>query len=215
MARQRRSPQRLPISMLWSSTLAAAACRSLPAWRSVGSFLNVVAVARAAAALVGRRTLGLHELRDADRRHDNMPLVSYAILRGRCRACGERIPCALPARRSPHGRCSSSPACLRFGVDGRRARRGLLLRRPCRDRCDRPRAAHRPEPDRAAGRCRLARRRRLLLEPGLEWPLAALARLGALPLRPALVYPAGLGMGDVKLALLLGADARGDGRRSR
>ncbi|MER3411417.1 MAG: hypothetical protein C4305_03265 [Thermoleophilia bacterium] len=40
-------------------------------------------------------------------------------------------------------------------------------------------------------------------EPRLEWLLAALAASGAL-LVLALVYPAGMGMGDVKLALLMG-----------
>jgi leader peptidase (prepilin peptidase)/N-methyltransferase len=43
-----------------------------------------------------------------------------------------------------------------------------------------------------------------LLHPSIEWVLASF--LAALFLfLPALVYPAGLGMGDVKLALLLGA----------
>jgi leader peptidase (prepilin peptidase)/N-methyltransferase len=41
-------------------------------------------------------------------------------------------------------------------------------------------------------------------DPSLEWVLAALAAFAFL-LVPALVYPAGLGMGDVKLMLLLGA----------
>jgi leader peptidase (prepilin peptidase)/N-methyltransferase len=46
----------------------------------------------------------------------------------------------------------------------------------------------------------------IALEPGrtLEWVLAALAAAGFF-LVAHLVYPAGLGMGDVKLALLLGA----------
>lgn len=46
----------------------------------------------------------------------------------------------------------------------------------------------------------------IALEPGraAEWTLAALGA-GALFLVFALVHPAGLGMGDVKLALLLGA----------
>ena len=44
----------------------------------------------------------------------------------------------------------------------------------------------------------------LLDEPSLEWPLAALGAAGGL-LLVALAYPKGLGMGDVKLALLLGA----------
>lgn len=41
-------------------------------------------------------------------------------------------------------------------------------------------------------------------DPSPEWPLAALAAGGAL-LLVALAYPAGMGMGDVKLALLMGA----------
>jgi leader peptidase (prepilin peptidase)/N-methyltransferase len=41
-------------------------------------------------------------------------------------------------------------------------------------------------------------------EPSWEWPLAALAASGSL-LVLALVYPAGMGMGDVKLAFLMGA----------
>jgi leader peptidase (prepilin peptidase) / N-methyltransferase len=43
-----------------------------------------------------------------------------------------------------------------------------------------------------------------LLHPGAEWLLAALAAALFLFV-PLLVYPAGMGMGDVKLALLLGA----------
>jgi len=43
-----------------------------------------------------------------------------------------------------------------------------------------------------------------LRDPGVEWVLAALAA-GGFFLVLALVYPAGLGMGDVKLAAFLGA----------
>ena len=43
-----------------------------------------------------------------------------------------------------------------------------------------------------------------LREPGVEWLLAAVAA-GGFFLALALVYPAGLGMGDVKLAAFLGA----------
>src|SRR5207237_8678877 len=42
------------------------------------------------------------------------------------------------------------------------------------------------------------------LRPSPEWALAALGASGFL-LVAALVYPAGMGMGDVKLALLMGA----------
>jgi len=43
-----------------------------------------------------------------------------------------------------------------------------------------------------------------IADPSPEWALAALGACGALFLL-ALVYPAGMGMGDVKLALLMGA----------
>jgi leader peptidase (prepilin peptidase) / N-methyltransferase len=42
------------------------------------------------------------------------------------------------------------------------------------------------------------------LQPGPQWAVGALGA-GGLLLAAALAYPAGLGMGDVKLALLLGA----------
>lgn len=43
-----------------------------------------------------------------------------------------------------------------------------------------------------------------IADPSPEWALAAVAAFAFL-LVPAVVYPAGLGMGDVKLMLLLGA----------
>jgi leader peptidase (prepilin peptidase)/N-methyltransferase len=45
---------------------------------------------------------------------------------------------------------------------------------------------------------------RTIADPSPEWALAAAAAFAFL-LVPALVYPAGLGMGDVKLMLLLGS----------
>jgi leader peptidase (prepilin peptidase)/N-methyltransferase len=45
---------------------------------------------------------------------------------------------------------------------------------------------------------------RTIGDPSPEWAIAAVAAAGVL-LVPALIYPAGLGMGDVKLMLLLGA----------
>ena len=44
-----------------------------------------------------------------------------------------------------------------------------------------------------------------LLHPSPEWALAALRRVRSSSSLAALAYPAGMGMGDVKLALLLGA----------
>src|SRR3954465_6728197 len=64
---------------------------------ALGSFLNVVA-----ARVPLRRSIVTppsacmtcgHELAW----YDNLPLLSYAVLRGRCRACGARIPLRYPA----------------------------------------------------------------------------------------------------------------------
>ena len=44
----------------------------------------------------------------------------------------------------------------------------------------------------------------MLLHPSVEWAAAAFGAAGFL-LLAALVYPAGMGMGDIKLALLMGA----------
>ena len=53
----------------------------------------------------------------------------------------------------------------------------------------------------AAGVCLVAQ---TMIEPSPQWTIAAFGAAGFL-LLTALVYPAGMGMGDVKLALLMGA----------
>ena len=53
-----------------------------------------------------------------------------------------------------------------------------------------------------------------ILHPSPEWTAAGLGAALFL-LLAALAYPAGMGMGDVKLALLLGVDARSAPFRSR
>src|SRR5829696_8562370 len=64
---------------------------------AVGSFLNVVA-----ARLPERRSL-LHPRSACNACgteiawYDNVPLLSYAVLRGRCRSCGARISWRYPA----------------------------------------------------------------------------------------------------------------------
>ena len=89
-----------------------------------------------------------------------------------------------------------------------------------RDLGDRPRAPHRPEPDRRCRRRSIVLVAQTALHPSAEWASAALGA-AALPLLAALAYPAGMGMGDVKLALLLGAmlgrtvAGRADARHAR
>jgi leader peptidase (prepilin peptidase) / N-methyltransferase len=133
---------------------------------------------------------------------DNIPVVSYALLRGRCRHCGTRIPLRYPAVEAVTAALVA--ACLlAFGASAY----GLLAAAWCAvlvaiSAID---LEHRIVPNRivlpAAAAVLVAR---TLIDPSPEWLLGALG--GALFLfAAALVYPAGMGMGDVKLMLLLGA----------
>ena len=64
---------------------------------ALGSFLNVVAARVPLRRSIVRPPSACmscaHELRP----YDNVPLVSYAVLRGRCRHCHARIPLVYPA----------------------------------------------------------------------------------------------------------------------
>ncbi|HJR95715.1 MAG TPA: prepilin peptidase [Gaiellaceae bacterium] len=76
---------------------AAAALLVLAPALAVGSFLNVVA-----ARVPARRSL-VHPPSSCESCateilwRDNLPLLSYALLRGRCRHCGARISALYPA----------------------------------------------------------------------------------------------------------------------
>lgn len=133
---------------------------------------------------------------------DNLPLLSYAILRGRCRSCGVRIPVRYPVVEALTA--VLVVACgLRFGLSADALVAAFfcavlvtlsaidLERRIVPNRIVLPAAA-------------VVLVAQTLLHPSVEWTIAALGAALFLFV-PALVYPAGLGMGDVKLALLLGA----------
>jgi leader peptidase (prepilin peptidase) / N-methyltransferase len=182
-----------------SVTLAAAVAAP---GLAVGSFLNVVAsrVPLHRSVATGRSACMSCAVPIAA--WDNVPLVSYAVLRGRCRHCRARIPFRYPLVELVTALLVV--ACvLRFGATAdavvAAAFCAVLVAVAAID------AEHRIVPNRIvlpAAAAFLAAR--LVLEPSLEWPLGALAASGAL-LVVALAYPGGLGMGDVKLALLLGA----------
>ena len=149
--------------------LALAAVFAAPGL-AVGSFLNVVAsrlpLHRSAAD-------GRSACMSCDapiRAYDNLPLVSYAILRGRCRDCGEPIPVRYPIVEALTA--ALVVACiLRFGFTA--------------------------DAFVAAFFCAV-----LVVISAIDIEQRIVPNKIVLP---ALVYPAGLGMGDVKLALLLGA----------
>jgi leader peptidase (prepilin peptidase) / N-methyltransferase len=182
-----------------SVTLAAAA---LAPGLAVGSFLNVVASRVPLRRSVATGRSACMSCATPIAAWDNVPLVSYAVLRGRCRHCAARIPFRYPLVELVTALLVV--ACiLRFGATAdalvAAAFCAVLVAIAAID------AEHRIVPNRIVLPAALAFLvARLLLEPSVEWPLAALAASGAL-LAVALAYPAGLGMGDVKLALLLGA----------
>ena len=63
----------------------------------IGSFLNVVAHWRAARRVARQPRLALPRCGAPVKPYDNVPVVSWLLLRGRCRGCGARDLAALPA----------------------------------------------------------------------------------------------------------------------
>jgi leader peptidase (prepilin peptidase)/N-methyltransferase len=169
---------------------------------ALGSFLNVVAArVPLRRSLVSPRSACMscgHEIAW----YDNVPLVSYVALRGRCRSCSTRIPLVYPAVELATAVLVA--ACVwRFGVGARAAIAAffclVLVAVSAID------LEHRIIPNRIvvpATVLVLAAQSARTLSP--EWAIAAVAASGFL-FAAAVAYPAGMGMGDVKLALLMGA----------
>jgi leader peptidase (prepilin peptidase)/N-methyltransferase len=134
--------------------------------------------------------------------HDNVPLVSYVLLRGRCRRCGVSIPPRDPAIELATALLLAG-CLLAFGPTVEAAAAavfcGALVVVTATD------LERRIVPNRVVLPATAAVLvLRTIGDPSPEWALAALAAGGALFL-VAFAYPGGMGMGDVKLALLLGA----------
>ena len=169
---------------------------------ALGSFLNVVA-----ARVPLRRSLvsppsACFSCGTPIAWYDNVPLLSYAVLRGRCRACHARISWKYPAVEAATAVLIS--ACfLRFGLSGKALVGALFCaalvtvtvtdfeRRIIPNRIVLPAAL-------------VVLAANTALRPSPEWAIAAFGA-SAFLLIAALAYPGGMGMGDVKLALLLGA----------
>jgi leader peptidase (prepilin peptidase) / N-methyltransferase len=169
---------------------------------ALGSFLNVVAArVPLRRSLVRPRSACMkcgHEIRW----YDNMPLVSYALLRGRCRDCGVRIPLVYPGIELATALLVAG-CVFAFGVSWKALVAAffccVLVAVSAID------AAHRIIPNRIvlpAAAVVLVANSVLTLSP--QWAIGAVGASGFL-FAAALVYPAGMGMGDVKLALLMGA----------
>jgi leader peptidase (prepilin peptidase) / N-methyltransferase len=171
---------------------------------ALGSFLNVVA-----ARLPDRRSLvkprsACPSCGTEIAWYDNVPLVSYAVLRGKCRSCKARIGWRYPAVELATAVLVA--ACfLQWGWSGR----ALVNAYFCAalvvlSAID---AERRILPDLIVlPSFVIVLASNIALEPdrAVEWVAASLG--ASLFLFLALVaYPKGMGMGDVKLALVLGA----------
>jgi leader peptidase (prepilin peptidase)/N-methyltransferase len=169
---------------------------------ALGSFLNVVAARVPLRRSVVRPRSACMQCATEIRWYDNIPLLSYALLRGRCRHCSVRIPLVYPAVELVTAALIAG-CVLVFGLTAKAAVAAffcaVLVAISAID------AEHRIIPNRivvpAAGIALVAN---TLLTPSPQWALGALGASGFL-LAAALAYPAGMGMGDVKLALLMGA----------
>jgi leader peptidase (prepilin peptidase) / N-methyltransferase len=169
---------------------------------AVGSFLNVVAARVPRRQSIVRPRSACPSCGTEIALRDNVPLLSYALLRGRCRSCSARIGLRYPAVELATALLVA--ACfLRFGLSAEAAVASFfcaaLVAISATD------LEHRIVPNRivvpAAAAVLIAQ---TTLHPSAEWAIGAFGASLFLFVA-AVAYPQGMGMGDVKLALLLGA----------
>jgi len=180
---------------------AAAAAVALLPGLALGSFLNVIAVrVPLRRSLVTGRSACM-SCGAPIAWYDNIPVVSYLVLRGRCRSCDAHIPvkypvvelvtallvagCVLAFGVSAEAAVAAFFCCVLVAVSVTDLERGVI-----------PNQIVLP----AAAIVLVANTVR---DPSAEWAIAG-AGAALFLLVAALAYPGGMGMGDVKLALLLG-----------
>ena len=183
--------------------LALASFALFPAL-ALGSFLNVVASRVPERRSLARPRSACPRCRREIAWYDNIPVVSYLILRGRCRGCGERIALRYLAVELATGGLVAG-CFLNFGFSARAFVAAffvsILVVLSAID------FEHRILPDvivLPATAIVLAAQVALFPDRSVEWVAGALGASLFLFLA-LLAYPKGMGMGDVKLALLLGA----------
>jgi leader peptidase (prepilin peptidase)/N-methyltransferase len=181
---------------------AALAAFALAPGLAVGSFLNVVAARLPLRRSVVKPRSACMSCASELAWYDNVPVVSYALLRGRCRSCGVRISLLYPGVEVATALLIGA-SVWKFGLTPDAAVAAffcaVLVAVTATD------LTHRIIPNRivvpAAALVLVAQ---TAIHPSPVWALAALGAAGFL-FAAALAYPAGMGMGDVKLALLMGA----------
>ena len=180
----------------------ALAALFVPPGLAVGSFLNVVAARVPLRRSLVRPRSACMSCGTPISWYDNLPLVSYALVRARCRRCGVRIPLTYPAVELATALLIAG-CVLAFGLTADAAVAAFfcaaLVAVSVTD------LEHRIVPNRIVlPAAVLVLAARMALDPSPEWVLGALGAFGFLFLA-ALAYPNGMGMGDAKLALLMGA----------
>jgi leader peptidase (prepilin peptidase) / N-methyltransferase len=181
---------------------AAFAAALLAPGLALGSFLNVVAARVPLRQSVIKPRSSCMSCGAGIASRDNVPVVSWLLLRGHCRSCAAPISWRYPAVEVTTALLVV--ACVwKFGLSpDALVAAGFCTALVAVSATD---LEHRIVPNRivlpAAAAVLVAQ---TALHPSLEWTAAALGASLFL-FAAALAYPAGMGMGDVKLALLLGA----------
>ena len=169
----------------------------------IGSFLNVVVHRVPAGGSIAWPASHCPNCEKPILRRDNVPLISYALLGGRCRRCAKPIPARYPLLEGLTGALFGA-AALRFEGAGQLALAltliSVLLALAVTD------LEHRLLPNAIVGSASLAGLGLALWAGPAAWwtyPLAGLAVAGFLFVL-AVVHPGGMGMGDVKMGGMLG-----------
>jgi leader peptidase (prepilin peptidase) / N-methyltransferase len=184
-------------------TIAVAALLAGTFGLAIGSFLNVVAHRLPRLESLVRPRSRCPECKTQIRARDNIPVLGWLLLRGRCRDCGTRISVRYPLVEAATALLCALVVLVK-GIEPE-ALLGIafvLLLVPI-TLID---LDHRIIPNKltllgaVVGLLLVA----LLFPDHLDESLIAAAAAGGFFLVAALVYPAGMGMGDVKLAAVMG-----------
>jgi leader peptidase (prepilin peptidase) / N-methyltransferase len=170
----------------------------------LGSFLNVVIYRVPLRRSVVWPASRCPECGEAIEPKDNVPLLSYVLLRGRCRSCKARISARYPLVEALTGALFAA-AAYEFGLSLRLLSALVLL-------CALIALAgidleHRLLPNIIVGPVTLVGFALSVLENPENWwlyPISAFAVAAGL-FALAVAYPGGMGMGDVKMGGMLGA----------
>jgi leader peptidase (prepilin peptidase) / N-methyltransferase len=170
---------------------------------AIGSFVNVLAYRLPRRESVVRPRSRCTACGTQIAAYDNVPVISWLLLRGRCRSCGTRIPARYPIVEALTAALFVAVG-LEIGIEPELLPSlAFVLTLVAAAETD---FEHRIIPNRLMAPAAVAA---VVLwaiaDPGrLPENLIAGAGAGGLMLAAAVAYPAGMGMGDVKLAGVMG-----------